>query len=334
MRCRRIHAVVAVGLALGAVSSCRRRSAPEPRASTPPPQADSGLAAAVEPITRLSLPISAYHATITTTSDDDVAYLLTSGAAYRLIPGREPAELPIDLGFGATATRASFIHWSRGGVAETPKAGGASRRLVALAARPQTFVASAAPAPASDSRIAWLERSGEGRFSLRALIGKKAITAYASPGSIDAIAMLDEWLFFVERPAGADWRIGRVRTGGGEATFTAARQGRAPSMLAAHGDIYYYDGNTYQVRRLSPDLQRERALASSFVCSPIAVSAHVYCAQVEGIFELRDGERPRRLVPGSVARVVTELAATPTRLLWVADAGADKLELLELPLAP
>ena len=73
-------------------------------------------------------------------------------------------------------------------------------------------------------------------------------------------------------------------------------------------------GNSFQVRRLSPDLRREQALASGIVCSPIAVSAHVYCAQVEGIFELRAGERPRRLVPGSIARVVTELAATPTRL--------------------
>jgi hypothetical protein len=292
-------------------------------------------AATPEPATRLSLPISAYHVTIVTSPDEDVAYLLTSRAAYRIVPGRAPAALPLDLGFGATATRAAFVHWSRGGVVETPKAGGAARRLAALRAQPQAFVSSAAASAASaasDSRIAWLERSDDGRSSLRALIGKKPITAYASPGSIDAIAMQDDWLYFVERPAGTDWRIGRVASGGGEPTFSTARQGRAPSMLAVQRDVYYYDGNTLQVRRLSPDLQREQALASSFVCSPIAVSVHVYCAQVDGIFELRAGERPRRLVPGSMARVVTELAATPTRLLWVVDAGADKLELLELPL--
>ena len=62
------------------------------------------------------------------------------------------------------------------------------------------------------------------------------------------------------------------------------------------------------------------------------MSEHVYCAQVDGIFELRADERPRRLVPGSAARLVTDLAATPKRLLWVVDAGAEKLEVRELAL--
>jgi len=139
---------------------------------------------------------------------------------------------------------------------------------------------------------------------------------------------------FVERPAGSDWRIGRVPAAGGAPAFTPLRKGRAPAMLSVHGDVFYYEGNGHEVRRLSPDLQRERSLASGFVCSPIAVSTHVYCAQVEGLFELRDGERPRRLVPGSAQRMVTELAATPKRLLWVVDAGPDQLEVRELRSEP
>jgi hypothetical protein len=327
MRCRQIHAVAAIGLlALAACGSCGRRAAPAPRDT--PAATDAGApaapaVAAVEPRTLFSLPESAYHVTIA--ADDDGAYLLTRAGAYRLEPQATPRESRRILGLGATATRSSFIYWSHGAVFAAPKGEGEARRLIALADQPQLFVA-------AGETIAWLQRTQDGRFSLRARAGKKPVTVYASPGSIDAIAMQDDWLFFVERPAGSDWRIGRTRAGGGEATFTALRSGRAPAMLVAHRDIYFYDGNSLQVRRLSPDLQREQALVSGFVCSPIAVSAHVYCAQVEGIFELRAGEPPRRLVPGSAARMVTELAATPKRLLWVVDAGAEKLEVKELAL--
>jgi len=139
-------------------------------------------------------------------------------------------------------------------------------------------------------------------------------------------------IYFVERPAGSDWRIGRVPFAGGAPAFTPPRKGRAPAVLVAHHNLFYYEGNGYEVRRLSPDLQHERSLVSGFVCSPITVSTHVYCAQVEGLFELRAEERPHRLVPGSIARVVTDLAATPKRLLWILDAGADKLEVRDLAL--
>ncbi len=308
-------------LALAACASCGRRAAP---AATPGDATLAPTVASAEPRTLFSLPESAYHVTITA-DDDDSAYLLTRAGAYRLEPQATPRESRVILATGATATKSSFIYWSRGAVFAAPKGDGEARRLIALADPPQMFAT-------AGETIAWLQRTQDGHFSLRALAGKKPVTVYASPGNIDAIAMQDDWLFFVERPAGSDWRIGRVRAGGGEATFTALRPGRAPAMLVAHGGVYFYDGNSFQVRRLSPDLQREQALVSGFVCSPIAVSEHVYCAQVEGIFELRAGEPPRRLVPGNAARMVTELAATPKRLLWVADAGAETLEARELEL--
>jgi hypothetical protein len=313
---------------LAVAGACERRAAPS-REPAPPAatRADAGAAIA-EPRTLLALPASAYHVTIAAGDDDD-ALLLTPSAAYRLAPGRPPERMPLDLGPGATAaaTRSSFIYWSRGALVEASRSGGAARRLVALAQPPQAIVAAA-------GRIAWLERSMDGRFTLRALIGKTARTAYASPGSIDAIAAAGDALVFVERPAGSDWRIGRVPAGGGAPAFTPLRSGRAPAMLSVDGDVFYYEGNGREVRRLSPDLQRERSLASGFVCSPLAVSTHVYCAQVEGLFELRDGERPRRLVPGSAQHMITELSATPKRVLWVVDAGADRLEVRELSLQP
>jgi len=324
MKCRwTAVALIAVG---ALANSCERRASPPPSAPPPTSRTDANAVATPEPRTLLSLPVSAYHATIAA-DDDDAAFLLTAAGAYRLAPGGTPENIPLDLGAGATTTRSSFLHWSRGAIVDSPRTGGAPRRVVALAQPPQAIVA-------AGGRIAWLQRSAEGRFSVQALIGKTPRAAYASSGSIDAIAAMDGAIFFVERPAGSDWRIGRVPAAGGAPAFTPLRKGRAPSMLVAHRDVYYYDGNGYEVRRLSPDLQREWSLASGFVCSPIAVSTHVYCAQLEGLYELRPDERPRRLVPGGAARAVTELAATPKRLLWIIDAGPDQLEVRELALSP
>ncbi len=308
-----------VGLVILAIGpSCGRQSSREQHVPQAAVRSDANVAAGARVL--LSLPVSAYHASIAT-DDGDVAYLLTSSAAYRLAPDQAPAEISLDLGFGATTTRSSFVYWSRGGVFETPKLGGPARRLVALAERPRLLVA-------SEARIAWLRRSDDDRFSLHTLIDKKPTTAYTSPGTIDAVTMMGDWVFFVERPAGTDWRIGRVGVTGGGPTFTALRNGRAPAMLAGRRDLTFYEGSRFEVHRLSIDLQHERTLASGFVCSPLAVAERVYCAQVEGIFELQADARPRRLVPGSIERLVTDIAASSSRLLWIVDAGADRLEVM------
>jgi hypothetical protein len=316
-----MEAIASLGLlALAIATACGRRAAP-PAATPPRPDA-----AAATPDTLLSLPIAAYHASIVA-GDDDVAYLLTNRAVHRLEPGRAPVARPLDLGSGAAATRTSFIHWSRGAVVASPKAGGPSRALAPLADPPQLFVA-------SDAAVAWLKRSGDGVFSLHVLTGRKPTTLYTSPGNVDAVAMSGDTIFFVERPAGADWRIGRVGAAGGAATFTPLRKGRAPSMLAARGELAFYEGARFEVHRLSLDLARERTPVSGFVCSPLAMAENIYCAQVDGIFELGPDPPPRRLVPGSPARLVTDLAVGPKRLYWIVDAGADKLEVQSLPLSP
>ena len=324
MVCRRMGAGVTICL-LGVICglSCGRRSASPP--PDPPVVSRPEVGAVPEARVLLSLPRSAYHASIAA-DDDDVAYLLTSTAAYRLAPDHPPAEMPMDLGFGATTTRSSFVYWSRGAVFEAPKAGGAAGRLVSLAERPQLLVA-------SEAGIGWLGHGHDGSFSLNAIRSKKPTTLYTSHGSIDAVTMLGEQIFFVERPAGKDWRIGRIRlTVGGTPEFTAPRSGRAPAMLAGRHDLVFYDGSRFEVRRLSLDLRHERTPASGFICSPVAVSEHIYCAQPDGIFELRADERPHRLVSGDAQRLVTDLAATPKRLLWIVDVGADELEVRSLAL--
>jgi len=126
-----------------------------------------------------------------------------------------------------------------------------------------------------------------------------------------------------------------VSTKGGAPAFTPARRGRSPSMLVGHRDIFYYDGNHREVRRLSPDLRHDETLVADFICSPLAVGEHVYCANVEGIFELVPEGRPRPLMKRG-GGPVTELAANAHYLFWIEDAGADKLivQTLALPHDP
>jgi hypothetical protein len=312
MRCTWVNVGVAclIGLA------CGRRS-PQP---APAPAATHGDVV-------LSAGSSAYHASII--GDGDVFYLLTSAAAYRLEPGHAPVEMPLDLGFGATTTRSSLVYWSRGAVFQAPKTppvstpGVAPRRLVALPERPQLFVA-------AGEAVAWLARAGDGRFSLEAAAGAGTRTLYMTAGNIDAVTALGDSIFFVERPAGSDWRIGRVPIAGGAPAFSPLRPGRAPAMLAGRRDLVFYDGNRLEVRRLSADLQGEETLAGDVICSPITVAERIYCAQVEGIVELQPGAPPRRLA--ATARLITGIAASDRRLLWVVDAGAERLDLHALAL--
>jgi hypothetical protein len=302
-----------------ATASCRQDPGQKPPAPAPVEQP------APEATVVLSLPISAYQVTLAA-GPDDTADLLTASAAYRLAPGREPTRTPLDLGFGAAATSSSYVYWSGGALRQTPKDGGATRRLAPLAERPMQFIA-------SDAAIGWLRRSNDGHSRLEALRGKEVVTVYASPGSIDAVAISGDTLFFVERPAGTDWRIGRVPASGGAATFTSLRSGRPPAMLAAARDLAFYVGAGFEVHRLSLDLQHERTVASHFICSPLAVSDAVICAQ-EGIYELRLDSPPRRLLPGNIAHPVTTMAVGPRTLYWVVDDGADRLVVKALPLVP
>jgi len=329
MTCRWIKfaalCLLACGLAV-VVPSCTRRTA-DHRASPPASDGRDAPRASALGSVMLSLPVSAYHVSIAA-ADDDVFYLMTATAAYRLEPDRATAAMPLDLGAGAAATRSSIVFWSQGAVWSAPKTGGAPRRLLAVPERPQLFVASA-----SGEDFAWLARGRDGRFAVHALAGKGARAAYTSAGSIDAAMLLSDAVVFVEGLAGGQWRMGRVGISGGPATFTALRKGRAPAMLTGRSAITYYAGSGYEVRRLSPDLQREETLSRNFVCTPLAVAEPVViCASVEGLFALQPGAPPRRLVAGSAERLITDVAASPRRVVWTVDAGPDSVEVRSLSL--
>lgn len=302
-------------------AGCRRIEEPiSDRQATPSlPSATAAVAVSpplAAPIELLRLPSSAYQALIF--ADDEAIELLTSSAAYRLLPGKAPEQRALDLGFAATVTRKSYVYWSRASIwSESRRAAtlGGPTKLAALAAQPQRFVADIAR-----DEFAFLSRSEDDRYAISKLEHGRVKRLYTSPGSIDALTMLGDALYFVERPGNAGWRIARLKLSGGDATFTASKTGRWPASLSGVKELVYYDGSRRDVLTLSPDLQQERTLAKDFICSPLAVGASVYCSTMEGVFELQATGTPRQVVAAS-RHLITNLAASSARLALVTDVG-------------
>ena len=284
----------------------------------------------VAPTQLLTLPSSAFQAALF--ADDDAIELLTSTAAYRFLPGKEPLTRSIDLGFAATVTRKNYVYWSQGALWSEPRRapnGSGRVKLASLAEQPQRIVADIGA-----DEFAWLSKSDGDRYTIAKLENRRVKTLYNSPGSIDALTMIGDALYFVERPEGASWRIARMKLSGGQAAFSADKSGRWPALLRGAKDVIYYDGARRGVFSLSPDLQHERVLAEDFICSPLAVSANVYCSTMEGIFELSAAGARRQVVPAP-RQLITTLAANAARLVFVSDAGAqgkDQLAVYSVPL--
>lgn len=313
---RPAHCLVAAALAL---AGCRRVEEPlqerrspaaSPSAITVPTPAPAPASTVTE---LLRAPGSAYGASLFV--DDEAVELLTDSVAYRLVPGQAPVRRLLELGFSATATHQDYVYWSKGALWSAKRVGpGAPQRLAFVALPPQRLVASGA-----GKELAWLEHS-DGNYAIAKLANRRAERLYRSPGSIDAVALLRGAVFFIERPSSRDWRVGRVALAGGPATFTAERPGRWPAMLAGDEELVFYDGNRRAVIALSLDLQRERTLVQDFICSPWAVAAHVYCANVDGVYELSSSGEPRPIVAGT-RHAVASLAASNGRLAFVSDVG-------------
>ncbi len=290
---------------------------------SPAPLVTSASAAAPNeqpPVTEatplLTLPSSAYQASIFV--DGDGVELLTASAAYHLVPGKEPLRRAIDLGFGATVTRQHYVYWSNGTLWSEPRrAQGASapKQLQRLAHPPQRIAADI-----TGAAIAWLEHAEDGRDSLQTLGKPAPKTLYTSPGSIDALTLIGQSVYFVERPEGDRWRIGSVKLTGAAPSFTASKAGRWPAMLSGTKELVYYDGNGHDLLALSLDLKQERTVAKGFICSPLSAALNVYCATMSGVFEVTGTARPRQLVASS--NVVASLSADARRLAFIVDTGS------------
>lgn len=274
--------------------------------------------AELEPLELLRLPVAAYHVALA--ADEDAAYLLTSSSAYRLEPGQQPRQFVLDLGEGPVMTGSSFVYWSKGAVWRAPKSGGVPQKLASVPHKPQYFAT-------SGDYWVWLDRTDEGRCTIRTLDRQKQRVVYEAQGEIDALTMMNDWAFFAERVGDRGWRLGGVSRAGGHAAYSAVKQGRSPAMLVANDrDIYYYDINRIAFRRISSDLHNEEVILENFVCSPIALSQRVHCGQVEGLVELAPNRphEPRLLTPGRNAPI-TAIAANSSYVAWVVDIGANQL---------
>jgi len=271
-------------------------------------------------VTLLKLDKTAYHARLDLASD--AVYLLTMEAAFRLVPGQEPTQTKLDLSDTGVATPSAFIFWSKGSFWLAPKQGGPPGPLASVKNRPIYIVA-------VGERFAWIGANEQGRHTVYVLQGGKPHPLYAMSGKAVAATMAEDRIVFVEQLGSEGWRLGSVPRGGGSPGFTATRKGRFPSMLAAAKDVYYYffdDKDVSEIWAVSPDMQTERVVAKNVICSPLAVADRVFCAQMQGVFEISPTSGLPRLVSPSVASSITTIAADRNRIAWVNDVGAEKLE--------
>jgi hypothetical protein len=105
-------------------------------------------------------------------------------------------------------------------------------------------------------------------------------------------------------------------------------------MLALGRDgVYFYDGPKRGVRRLTFDLEREDAVLTNVICTPLVVSSRVVCAHVGGLFEVLPTGTGPRFLASETAGPITALAATDSHAFWVAEKGADSLVLRSVPLS-
>lgn len=181
--------------------------------------------------------------------------------------------------------------------------------------------------------LAWLERGANGPSRIQTFGAGGARRIAEVSGRVDTLALFEGWVFFFEQGPKGSWRLGAAPLDGGDPRFTEFRKGRVPSTLEAAGELFYYDGPTRSVRRISPDLGHEEVLQTGVICSPLAVRDRVVCAQVGGLYELPlAGGAPERLA--AQTSFVTALATDGKRVAWISDSGADRLSVKVLDLPP
>jgi hypothetical protein len=303
------------------LSCCARAPDRETPAASAPSASSRSLAPppkprALEPTTLFAVGVSAYAARLELDGED--VYLLTSSAAYRISPGRAPERWALDLGISPALAGDHLIFWSEGALRRAPKRGGDPEILAKVEREPQRLAASGA-------HVAWLEHTADRRFTIWTLDGSRPRAIVTPPHEVTALTLLDDQVFFVERISPAEYRLGGVPLSGGEPRYTPSERGRTPAMLAAAREIFYYDGPSLTVRRVSPDLERRVVVARDVICSPLAVAERIYCAQPAGLLELPIEGGAARVVSLRRSGPITSVAASSSRVAWLVDTGPDTL---------
>lgn len=323
-------------LSLGLVSDCKsncgdagHRPAPiaaVPRSPTSPEKTPPTTEAVWRnkdgsPTTLVTLDKPAYHTKLNLAAD--AIYLLTLDAAFRLVPGQAPQEIKLDHGDSAATTPSAIIYWSKSFLWLAPKQGGAPGRVASVKDQPLFIVA-------VDERFAWVSVDAQGQYAIFNLRQGEPHAVYRASGAVVAATMVEDRVVFIERVGEESWRLGSVARSGGSPSFTVTRKGRYPAMLAAAAsEVYYYcydDKDLSEVRAVSPDLRTERVVANNVICSPLAAADRVFCAHVEGLFELSPTGGPPKLVYPNIASAITAIGVDQDRVVWVRDVGHEKLD--------
>jgi len=328
-----VRSVVIAGAAV-LLFSCRRTPSPSPpvassvvpaasvSSSGSPRQPKESTPKLLQPTTLVEMPVAAYATSLAL--EDDVVYLLTSNAAYRITEGQPVQGIQLDLGIGPVVTESAIIFWSKGSIWSAPKHGGEVRALAKLAHQPQYFVA-------SKGHLAWVDHSDAGPYSIQTLDGRKPRVLATASGELSALNMIDDSVFFVQRAEDNSWRVGRVRVQGGDVEYSTSRTGQTPAMLTGTDSLVYYDLKTSEIRRLQTDLKREETWLKDFVCTPLYEATNIYCACVEGLFEVRATDhKPHVLIYGR-HETITYIRANSQYIVWTVDKGPDKLAVYRLP---
>jgi hypothetical protein len=259
---------------------------------------------------------SAYHARLF--ADEDRVVLVTQTGFTTFIAGKPPARHAVSLGPVAARQGDTLVFWRSGWLRAVSLSGEGERELAALPAAPQYLLA-------SEAQLTWIQTTRESGASLQTLSGGDVRVVYESEDSISAAASSASVVYWVAERRDGSWNIGRVDLDG-QHTSTGAHQGRPPAMLALGRDgVYYYDGPARGVRKLSFDLKQETAVLAKVICSPLAVSSHVVCAHVGGLFDIPPPGRAPRFLASERAGPVTAMVATNDRVFWVAESGDERL---------
>lgn len=300
------------------------RGAPRPQGKSAAVRAAEPPAQPLTPTRLLTLPESAYNTLLAL--DGDTVYVLTRTAAHRLRPGKPPQTIELDLGNGPVLADSGIVFWSKGAIWNAAKDGSTVWRLAPLPDQPDYFVA-------SGDGLAWFDRPKDGPYRISSLNRKKPRVLVTSDGEISAVHMVRDWVFFVQKAKDSSWRIGRIHVAGGEPAYTEPKSGPTPSMLTGTESILYYHMASSEIRELTPDLKSEHVWQRDFVCSPIHEAKNVFCARVEGFFEvLASSHKAKPLIFGR-RDTITFIRANAKQVVWLVDAGADKLAVDMLPAA-
>jgi len=281
----------------------------------PVPREEARVLPAVS--TLLEQATSAYHARLF--ADQEGVVLVTQHGFAVFRSGEAPEEHPLPLGPVAVRQNGSVVFWRAGWLRQVSLGTGQDRPLVALERAPQYLLA-------SERRLAWIDGDEKTRASLQTMSGDGVRVVAQSEDRVGAAVLRDAVMYWVLQSRDGSWKIGSIGLDGQHRMLTAAHQGRPPAMLALGPDgVYFYDGPERGLRRLSFELDREDAVATGVICSPLVVSNRAICAQVGGLFDVPPGGTQPRFLASERAGPVTALAATDEHVWWVAESGDEHL---------